>query len=843
MFTTLDLGATVNTGIQELPHLDSAGRAAVAALSGGQTRLGGVPFRLAPTSDSKRYVCVDRKVEIPVGEQACYVVIAQFCLAASDGRPATRPGDPEPDFLAFVGQRVATVSLQMESGQVQEQPIRVGLEVDEPYSGLEPVVFLALSDRHLVATDWRGPHLAQRNALFGPPGSSSMAALPGSWGVNQGGVVTNEDDAGARYWLLPIELEARSERIVRLAFEPYDGVDTPLLYIAGITLARGREDPFAYRPRETLRIEGSGVEHAAFDIDLGVLGLRRRAVLAPAADWVDEPFVGWGAEPNEAPQDCVLLDVAGTRDATIQVEDQQMSLGSIYETGSMSRGGVSIKLLPTSNIPLRVQIIAGDTGRPTPSRVHFQSADGRYLPPTGHRREVNPGLMEDYGSDLSLGGVTYAYVPGTFVVEVPPGDIFVEVAKGFEYRPVRLIKRIDGTTGDLEIRLDRALDLRSQGWVTADTHVHFVPPTSLMLQAQAEALNLVNLLATQWGELFTNIGDQLAGPVVDDDSETEVRIGSENRMHLLGHVTLLGANERIFPLGTGGGMTSPLGDPVHALIADLAERNREAGGIAIAAHFPFPYGEVTADIVLGKLDAIELFGLARSADGPRTRAWYRFLNAGYRVPIVGGTDKMSAGTAVGAVRTYARLGAAQPFSFVAWADAVRSGRTFLTSGPLLELDVEGHGPGDVLRLPASGGTAHVHAAAHSVNRLETLEIVVNGRVVASARSNDAGHSATIDDSIRLPGPAWIAARCTSPDVIYTAFPTSVGAHTSPVYVECGARPLLDMEDAQAVLRLIEAAHEWATRRAIVQSEADRARFRMFFEQAARSVQDRIAAAN
>ena len=61
--------------------------------------------------------------------------------------------------------------------------------------------------------------------------------------------------------------------------------------------------------------------------------------------------------------------------------------------------------------------------------------------------------------------------------------------------------------------------------------------------------------------------------------------------------------------------------------------------------------------------------------------------------LTGLTVALSAGTPLGAVRTYARLASDAPFGFDAWADAVRSGRTFVTSGPLLELSVEGEGPG------------------------------------------------------------------------------------------------------------------------------------------------------
>ena len=45
---------------------------------------------------------------------------------------------------------------------------------------------------------------------------------------------------------------------------------------------------------------------------------------------------------------------------------------------------------------------------------HLRAADGRYLPPYGHRHEVNDDWFEDYGADLRLGATQYAYVDGQF---------------------------------------------------------------------------------------------------------------------------------------------------------------------------------------------------------------------------------------------------------------------------------------------------------------------------------------------------------------------------------------------------------------------------------------------
>jgi len=65
-------------------------------------------------------------------------------------------------------------------------------------------------------------------------------------------------------------------------------------------------------------------------------------------------------------------------------------------------------------------------------------------------------------------------------------------------------------------------------------------------------------------------------------------------------------------------------------------------------------------------------------DGHRTREWYRFLDLGLRIPIVSGTDKMEAASVLGATRTYTYTGSPE-IDFAAWAEAIRAGRTFVTT--------------------------------------------------------------------------------------------------------------------------------------------------------------------
>src|SRR5437870_12981529 len=83
----------------------------------------------------------------------------------------------------------------------------------------------------------------------------------------------------------------------------------------------------------------------------------------------------------------------------------------------------------------------------------------------------------------------------------------------------------------------------------------------------------------------------------------------------------------------------------------------------------------------------------------------------------------------GANRTHAYLGQNE-FSFANWAQAVRKGNTFMTSGPLLTLRADGRVPGDVITLRA-GGTVEVETSAQCFVPLHRIEIVMNGKIAAS----------------------------------------------------------------------------------------------------------------
>ena len=836
-FLTLDLSDHFNVtrdneppGPGLLPPWHSDIVPAIQSLPAGSQTFWGVPFELGPADSSTPCWLLlgwDQKpLSIPISGTASFVVIAHFCNASPDPE---RP-DVEVGFATRPGEHLADYVLCYEDGadcsspSEHRQPIRRRFEINEPTASWGQLAFAARPHVEDAPLDFRGP--AGRN----------------EWGHLQTSASQGAYATSCRYWIYALENPYPAKGLKALRIEP-TGVGC--LALAGLTLYHGQEHPLRYRRLETLRAaleEAVETEQVEATIDLGIIA-RKYAVPAFAPqEWLEAELVGWGEEGRErgASRE-LLLDVTASPDATLKVAGHEVSMREVYEKGRArsADGRARVEILTPRKTWAHVTVEDASTGKPTPVRVHFRAPEGRYLPPYGHRHEVNDNWFEDYGGDLKLGSTQYAYVDGRFQIELPVGEVYVEIAKGFEYEPLRCKLQIEPGQRELRLQIRRAMDLRREGWVTADTHVHFISPQTAWLEAQAEGLNLVNLLASQWGDLFTNVGDitgRLSGVSRDD---TLIWVGTENRQHLLGHMSLLGSKgSPVFPMCASGPGESYLGDPTWTSLAEWADACREREGVVVIPHFPNPYCEVVADIVLGKVDAVEIRYFGPTLSDFSTTEWYRFLNCGYRVAAVGGTDKMSAGMPVGGVRTYAQLHD-EVLTFESWAQAVRAGRTFTTSGPIIGFQVEGHRPGGEIKLPAGGGTLEVEAWAQSVQPFHELQVVANGKVVARKQAMEGTTHARLSAQVRLTGSGWLAARCVSRLKVWHIWPVHVAAHTSPVYVVAGGEELFSPSDATYMLTLLEGGLTWLDTLSIPASPGQHQRIREVFHHAQQHLHGRL----
>ena len=806
---------------------------ALERLSDGAAVFRGLPFELGKRAEGRRWLHLDRELSIDLRGhgRASHLVVAHFADSWRDPSGERPPGMPV-GWVLPTGEPLARYEITFADGGTRAVEIRRRFEIADGIIGWGFVPFAAIGHRADEALDWRGPHPRQEPGRYVAAGQAGLLAmLPGSWGAAKTGVAdfvpTPLDDA--TYWLHAIEL-GRDVEPVSLRLVPL-GAGRPgtTVAIAAVTLFHGTADPLVPSPRRQVLVEGGAGDLP--EIDLGVAIRSRPLPLAPALDRAPgRGPVGWGRSIEDAPHvsrpangaSRTVVDVAAAADARIAIDGWEVAVAGIGAGTVSPDGRIRIRPLPPADVRVEMRITADD--ELTPSRVRFVAADGRYLPPLGHREEINPGLLEDTGAGLILGRDTYAYVPGSFAIDLPVGEVEIEVVKGFDHRPVRRTLVVEPGTRDLAIALERAIDLRADGWRSADPHVHFLAPSTALLQAAAEDVMFVHLLATQLGDEFTNVTDLVWGSQADPGNRNFVIVGTENRQNVLGHLGLLGARRPVLPLASGGGPEGRIGAAVSELMADWADRCHAEGGLVVAAHFPLPFAEIAADIVAGRIDAVEMQTFAPGLDNPSILEWYRFLNCGYRLPVLGGTDKMSAEMPLGGIRTLARLDPTEPPTFAAWSAAVRAGRTFATAGPVLELSVDGGEPGDVLKLPAGGGHVEARVRARAAQPIiGSVELVVNGRVVAREDASEATEDLSMTARIEVDGSAWIAARSRSDHEIRSAYNTSMAAHTSPVYVEVLDRPLFATGDAAAIAEVIDGTVRWLETMAAIADPALRAR--------------------
>jgi hypothetical protein len=632
------------------------------------------------------------------------------------------------------------------------------------------------------------------------------------WGYSQFRLWAADDRPWVN-WLWAWKNPHPERTIVGLRLEPAEGT----VLLSAVSAGSASEQPLRWRSRRKALLtlpEGTAFDPtldedgllAQLKLDLGQVISARRRLLYPEGD-------EWAASYNNKLPDIsereIIVEYTAHPDALFHFAD-----GTTVPVAEVEAGQAGETLRPVAPATQRVWLRALEkgTGRPVSVKLHVHGEVGEYLAPVDRHRIPNPAWFEDYSVDFSHWGRHYCtYIPGETRINLPLGRVYLEVSKGFEIAPIRKMVDVTADTEEIVAEIEKVLPWRERGWVSADTHVHFLSPMSALLEGSAEGVNVVNLLASQWGELMTNVGDfdgktTWGSKEAGGDGEYLVRVGTENRQHILGHISLLGYEGNIISsMTTGGPDESALGDPIEVLLTEWARQCHKQGGLVILPHFPNPRGENAAALVSGEVDGVEMTSWGSLYDGINPYSlsdWYRYLNNGYMVAAVGGTDKMSATTAVGTVRTYARVvGSEQGIDYSAWMDAVRRAETFVTYGPLLEFAVEGKPAGTRIAMSARGGTVDVTWNVASVTiPISRVDLIVNGEVresVAAGPWAAEGHW-----SVRIDRSSWIALLVRGH---YADKPEIIAAHSSPVMVQVEGSPFYAAADAVTILEQIEGA--------------------------------------
>ena len=485
--------------------------------------------------------------------------------------------------------------------------------------------------------------------------------------------------------------------------------------------------------------------------------------------------------------------------------------------------------VPTGRIRGRV---LGADGRPMAARIQLVAADGRaYAPDDGFARVI------------AVSETHYFHTNGEFEVDVPAGAATIEALRGFEFTPAAVTVDVAaGGTANASVTLRRRADPQATGWFSGDTHAHDLHQgrfglshATLFLQSVAEDLNLTNVLIHMDGTRLMGRWADLTGEPHPLSTPTHVMQFAEEFRGSLGHIAMLGIRRYILPLTGGAGNT-----PYEQVASDVPylDGARAQGGIAGFMH---PYTNsspnasgwsgslIPVDVALGKgefYDVVSLYSDERAS----AEMYYRLLNCGFRIAATGGTDNFPdvwRDPPPGTDRTYARV--TGRLSVQNWLAAVKAGRTFGTTGPLVFLTVNGTEPGSEVK-PA-GASVDVRASVQSIAPIDTLEILVNGKVVATAApTNGDRTSARFDGPVPVPDGGWVAARVAGPPSKFIA-DSYAFAQTTPVYVvRDGQAPFVSKDDAKFLADVVDAIWARASRSAW-RSDAERDKFKSEIDQA------------
>ena len=460
-------------------------------------------------------------------------------------------------------------------------------------------------------------------------------------------------------------------------------------------------------------------------------------------------------------------------------------------------------------------VVDAETGQPIPARVHVRSKDGSW-----HLAESNGGHHVHYqrlrSQTPNSQEVHTTLSADPFVAELPPGQYTFRIERGKEYAPIEELLEIR-EPHDVTFRLRRWINMSDRHWFSGDTHVHRslkeLPNVIL-----AEDLN-VALPLTYWvrrSDTPPRIEGESAVPepklIVVDPTHVIYPVNTEyeifnvgDRSHTLGAVFALN-HRSAFPMGA---------PPVKT----LARAARKQGALLDLDKHNWPWSLMIVPIM--NVDLFELsnnhiwqteFGfpgwyenlapsymnLERQADGLTEWGWmdfgfqtyYALLNCGFRLRVSAGTASGVHPVQLGFGRVYVHM--PDGFSYQGWIEGLNRGRSFVTTGPMLEVTFDGKGAGQTFTV---GKDVESHrlklvGLASSLRPLDRIEIIVNGRVARTVepenRPRDSGgYESRIDVVVSDDKSHWIAVRCFE----QTASGRLRFAHTNPVFVDIEGRPI------------------------------------------------------
>jgi len=444
-------------------------------------------------------------------------------------------------------------------------------------------------------------------------------------------------------------------------------------------------------------------------------------------------------------------------------------------------------------------------GETAPVRMHITDRDGHSVIP-------DKGAVHTEGQH----GMVFFYSPGTIEVKAPAGELTITAVHGFATKKTVKTVQLDASLSHTEIALERIWNAQENGWYSGDNHFHLnyggthrLEPEDILVDLRAEDLDIAF-------PLLANLGNRFLEQDLwkwKHQKDPIVEFGQEVRSHFLGHLGLIGTQEIFWPWVWGPGYdVYGRDDRLNATPISFTRKHGGLGGYVHPVSIRDPFTEkgarrvpvsLIADAVLGATDLIELGCLWTDEIGTAA-VWHRLLNIGIPLGISAGSDVMNdlyRTMAVGADRVYVKTDG--PLSVDRFLEGLKKGKSFVSNGPQLLVEVDGKEVGDVVQTDRK--KVHFSLEVHSPVPYEQVEIFVNGKAVWTKKTSRYKESTTYRGAVKVPSGGWLTARVSGGKTQWPMMDSYPYAETSPVWFHKvgSVDPSAAREAASELLQVLE----------------------------------------
>jgi hypothetical protein len=406
--------------------------------------------------------------------------------------------------------------------------------------------------------------------------------------------------------------------------------------------------------------------------------------------------------------------------------------------------------------------IRDEKGGPIPCKVQFKGTNGtlspNWGPPTAREAVVN----------------LFYSATGRFTIPINPGRYEAIISYGPEYDVVRLpVTVARGARVPLSTRLKRAF--ATPGWVSADFHSHSSPSGDNTSDQRGRGLNLLcehiqfapctehNRIDSYTPHLRALGVEQLMGTCPGIElTGTPLPLNHQNAFPLVfkprtqdggAPLTDFDPPTQIRRLADWDNRSEKLVQQNHPDIGWLFFDRNGDGMPDNGFQAGFPFMQVIEVHPIHEILELEPTRLHTETTGRKVVQnhtifnWLQLLNHGYRIPGVVNTDAHYNFHGSGGLRNYVRCDASvpgdiDPLDIVRHA---RQGHIVMSTGPFLDVHLDGALPGDDLKPKNGKATLAVRVFCPNWFDIDRVQVLINGRPEPGLNFTRRSHPALFRD--------------------------------------------------------------------------------------------------